>query len=260
MHEAWLIPQWQAPGVRAVMTTRSGGISAAPFDRMNLRAGLGDTAAAVAHNQELLARALGARPVYLNQVHGAGVVRLTPADARDDAAVPTADASVTTVLGVACAVQVADCLPVLLAAPQGRAVGAAHAGWRGLAQGVLEAAVQALCEAAGCAPAQLQVWMGPCIGPQRFEVGSDVLDAFGATASPAVMRRFTPQPSGKWLADLPGLARDRLRGAGVESVAGGNWCTVTQPSRFFSYRRDGLTGRMVAAICRAADVGPREPA
>ena len=243
MHTDWLIPQWQAPHARAVMTTRQGGISAAPFDSLNLRPGLGDAAASVAHNQAVLARALGATPVYLDQRHGARVVRLRAADAQRGAPVHAADASVTTEAGVACAVQVADCLPVLLAAPQARAVGAAHAGWRGLALGVLEAAVAAVCEAAGCEPQALQAWMGPCIGAQHFEVGADVLEAFGVGCGPvsagtAVAAHFAPIRAGKWLADLSGLA-----------VHGGCWCTVSQPSRFFSYRRDRVTGRMVAAVC-----------
>jgi polyphenol oxidase len=140
---------------------------------------------------------------------------------------------------------VADCLPVLFAAPG--AVGAAHAGWRGLAGGVLEATVRALCEAAGCKPDQVQAWLGASIGPERFEVGADVLQAFGADPA-GDSPRFRAQPDGKWMADLPALARDRLRNAGVAAVTGGRWCTVSDPSRFFSFRRDRVTGRMVAAI------------
>jgi YfiH family protein len=142
---------------------------------------------------------------------------------------------------------VADCLPVLLAAPG--AVGAAHAGWRGLAGGVLEATVGALCEAAGCAPGQLQAWLGACIGPRRFEVGADVLQAFGADAA-SDSPRFRRHVPGKWLADLPGLARDRLQALGLQQVSGAGWCTVEDASRFFSFRRDGVTGRMVAAVWR----------
>jgi polyphenol oxidase len=149
-------------------------------------------------------------------------------------------------------VQVADCMPVLLAAPGGRAVAAAHAGWRGLAGGVVEAALSALCTAARCEPAQVSVWLGPCIGPRRFEVGADVLQAFGASPGQADAMRFAPGTDSagepRWLANLPQLARDRLALLGVHRVSGGNWCTVEQRSRFFSYRRDGLTGRLAAAV------------
>lgn len=243
MHPDWLVPDWHARGVGAVMTTRRGGFSAAPFDSMNLRLGIGDDEKAVRSNQRLLAEATGAAPVYLNQVHGTKVVRLGQADALADAPIHEADASVTTERGIACAVQVADCLPVLFAAPG--AVGAAHAGWRGLAGGVLEATLKALCEAAACEPANVQAWLGACIGPDRFEVGPDVLEAFGVNpALPAA--HFRPHVAGKWLADLPGLARARLSAAGVTSVSGGHWCTVDEPARFYSFRRDKTTGRMAA--------------
>ncbi|MEO7007710.1 MAG: peptidoglycan editing factor PgeF [Caldimonas sp.] len=261
-HPDWLVADWQAPGVGGLMTTRHGGYSAVPFDTMNLQQGGGDSAAAVARNRALLAEAIVATPVYLRQVHGVQVAHLTAADARADAAIHEADASVTTEPGIACAIQVADCLPVLFAAPGVRGVGAAHAGWRGLAAGVLEATVAALCEAAACAPADLQAWLGASIGPQRFQVGADVLAAFGVEPSAclesgaaqaghvagAAVPRFIPERPGKWLANLPLLALDRLRAAGVESVSGGHWCTAAEPSRFFSYRRDRITGRMVAAV------------
>ena len=244
----WLVPDWQASRVGAVMTTRAGGTSAAPFDSFNLRDGLGDVAERVAANRAALVRAVGAVPVFLDQVHGAHVARLTRADALPGALVRRADASVTTEPGVACAVQVADCLPVLFAAPDGRGVAAAHAGWRGLAGGVLEATVQALCSATGCEPTDLQAWLGACIGPQHFEVGADVLDAFGALTGEGGLRHFVPCATGKWLADLPGLARVRLHRAGVQAVAGGAWCTVNDASRFFSYRRDRVTGRMAVVV------------
>jgi len=250
MRADWLLPQWGAEGVGAVMTTRAGGVSAAPFDTMNIRFEVGDDAAAVAHNRALLAAATGAVPVYLNQVHGAAVVRLGGRDTQPDASVHTADACFTTEPGVACTAQVADCLPVLFAAPAGRAVGAAHAGWRGLSLGVLEATVQQLCEAAHCAPDELTAWLGACIGPGRFEVGADVLRAFDADPQASDPARFVPGQPGKWLANLPQLARDRLGAAGVRAISGGQWCTVDDRSRFFSYRRDGVTGRMVAAVWR----------
>jgi len=264
MHPDWLVPDWKISGVGAVMTTRRGGVSAAPFDSLNLRDGIGDDPASVACNQALLAQAIGATPVFVNQVHGAHVVHLARADALPGAVIHTGDASVTTEEGLACIVQVADCLPVLFAAPQGRAVGAAHAGWRGLALGVLEATLAAVCRAGRCTPAEVQVWLGASIGPRQFEVGNDVLAAFGAlNAEPltsqidraaahqvATAAGFLPQASGKWLANLPHLAAGRLHAAGVRSVAGGTWCTVENPSLFFSYRRDRVTGRMVAAIWR----------
>jgi hypothetical protein len=244
-HPDWLAPVWAVANVGALMTTRHGGVSAAPFDSLNLRAAVGDDPQAVAENQRRLVQAIGARPVFLNQVHAAAVARLTAADAQPGAAVQTADASVTTEPGIACAMQVADCLPVLFAAPQGRAVGAAHAGWRGLARGVLEATLAAVCEAARCAPGDVQAWLGAGIGPAHFEVGSDVLEAFGA---PAGSPRFVARRPGKWLADLPALARDRLHAAGVRAVSGGDWCTVADASRFFSFRRDRITGRMAAVV------------
>lgn len=243
-----LVPGWNARGVGALMTTRQGGVSAAPFDSLNLRPGLGDDAAAVARNQQRLVHAIGAAPVYLDQVHGASVVRLSAADALAGAPTHRADASVTTAPGVACTVLVADCLPVLFAAPRGRAVGAAHAGWRGLSLGVLEATLREVCEAGGCERGDVQVWLGACIGPHAFEVGPDVLDAFGASPHGGGSARFVPKGPGKWRADLAGLARDRLQAAGVRAVGGGGWCTVSEPSRFFSFRRDRVTGRMAAAV------------
>ena len=248
LHPDWLLPGWNARGVGALMTTRQGGFSAAPFDSLNLRAGLGDDDGVVARNQRLLAQAIGAAPVYLNQVHGASVVRLTAADARPGAPTRRADASVTTEPGVACTVLVADCLPVLFAAPGGWAVAAAHAGWRGLSLGVLEATLRAVCEAGGCEPAEVQAWLGACIGPRAFEVGPDVLAAFGASPQRSDSPRFVPKGLGKWWADLASLARDRLQAAGVGSIGGGTWCTVSEPSPFFSFRRDRVTGRMAAAI------------
>jgi YfiH family protein len=236
--------------VGGLMSTRRGGVSRAPFDSLNLRpAGLCgdmvDEPAAIHENQRRFATWLeGARPVYLNQVHGTRVVRLGRGDLAPSAGFPEADASITTEPGIACTVLVADCLPVLLAAPGGRAVGAAHAGWRGLSAGVVEASLAALCEAAGCAPAEVSAWLGACIGPTAFEVGNEVREAFGSGSAFA----FRPgdQP-GKCWADLPALARQRLSAAGVLQIAGGNWCTHGEPSRFYSFRRDKVTGRHAAA-------------
>ena len=248
-HPDWLRPDWGAEAnVGALMTTRHGGVSAAPFDSLNLGTAVGDAPHAVAQNQRLVEQAIGARPVFLEQVHGAAVVHLTRADARPGAAPQRADASVTTEPGIACTVRVADCLPVLFAAPHGRAVGAAHAGWRGLALGVLEATVTAVCVAARCEPHELRVWLGAGIGPTAFEVGPDVLEAFGVAPSGAGSPRFIATAAGKWHADLPGLARDRLEAAGVRAATGGQFCTVTDASRFFSFRRERRTGRMAALV------------
>jgi polyphenol oxidase len=245
MPSSWIEPEWPVDArIGALMTTRAGGVSAAPFDSLNLGRSAGDERAAVDENRRRFEAALGVPTRYLSQVHGAGVVRLTHADTTPC----EADAAITTERGLACTMMVADCLPVLFAAPEVRGVGAAHAGWRGLAGGVLEATVAALCEASGCAPRELSAWLGPCIGPRRFEVGADVLQAFG----PEAAARFAVQPgtdgSPRWLADLPALARDRLQAAGVTQISGGTWCTACDPSRFFSYRRDGVTGRMAAAV------------
>jgi polyphenol oxidase len=247
-----IVPEWDVdPRVGALMTTRAGGVSAPPWDSLNLGRGSGDSLAAVEANRRRVADAIGAAPVYLGQVHGSRVVRIDASMV--DAVTPeAADASFTTEAGVACAVMAADCMPVLLAAPAGRAVGAAHAGWRGLAAGVLERLAQALCDAAGCGPHELSVWLGPCIGPAAFEVGADVLTAFAVDAAPRDHARFVYRPRAdgqpRWLADLVGLARDRLHALGVQRVGGGSWCTVQDRSRFFSFRRDGVTGRMAAAV------------
>lgn len=243
-HPDWLCADWRTPCVASLMSTRSGGRSVAPWDSMNLGIAVGDDPQQVALNRARFVRALGAAPVFMKQVHGTRVLTLT----YEHLALPAqeADACITTEPGVACTVQVADCLPVLLAAPG--AVGAAHAGWRGLAGGVIDATVRALCDAAGCEPAQIECWLGACIGPETFEVGADVLDGFGVQPAAADPLRFKPLRPGKWLANLPLLARDRLAALGVSQVSGGSWCTVQDRSRFFSFRRDGVTGRMAAAI------------
>ncbi len=251
-------PRWAVPlpaAVGAAMSTRHGGHSRGPWASLNLGGACGDDAARVATNRQSFAAALGARPVWLRQIHGTTVLRL---DASSPAAeLPPADAAWTTVPGIACTALVADCLPVLLAARDGSAVAAAHAGWRGLAAGVLEATVQALAQGAGVAARDLVVWLGPCIGPQAFEVGADVLAAFDSTAA-ADRTLFAPRPradgSARWLADLPGLAARRLQAAGVPAAAisRAGLCTHGQPSDFFSFRRDGTTGRLAAAIWRRA--------
>jgi YfiH family protein len=255
------VPDWPAPSnVRALCTTRGGGVSQGPFASLNLGDHVGDDPAHVAQNRERLHRTLGARPVFLRQVHGTAIHTLVP-DTPDGT---QADGATTTTPGLACTIMVADCLPVLLCDAAGTRVAAVHAGWRGLAgvrgRGVLEQAHQcfmppALVDAAREAP-ELIAWLGPCIGPQAFEVGADVVAAF-TDEHPAAQDCFTPQPNGKWLANLPGLARQRLRALGVTCVYGNDgsapWCTVGDPLRFFSHRRDaGVSGRLAACVWLAA--------
>lgn len=244
------------PGVQACMSERPGGVSAPPWDALNLGNHVGDDPQAVARNRQLLAQRLGARPVFMEQVHGTAVLAL----GRDTPDGLQADACWTKEPGVACTVMVADCLPVLLCDEQGQWVAAAHAGWRGLAgvqgQGVLESLWQQLL-AQGADASRTRAWLGPCIGPQAFEVGPEVLEAF-AQGGLALAGYFRPQPGGRFLADLAGLAHWRLQQLGIERAAGNtrqpDWCTVAQPSRFFSHRRDsrvlGSTGRMAACIWR----------
>ena len=244
MHD-WLVPDWPAPaGVRAICTTRVGGVSPGALGGLNLGGHVGDEPANVAANRAQLQAAIGVRPVFLQQVHGTEVL---PIDATTpDGAV--ADACTTLDAGVACTIMVADCLPVLFTDREGRRVAAAHAGWRGLVAGVLERT------AAAFGDTQPMAWLGPCIGPNAFEVGDEVRATFVAQSADAATC-FKPGPApGKWWADLPGLARQRLRAAGVEAVYGNDgsdaWCTVRNPLRFFSHRRDGVSGRFAAAIWR----------
>jgi len=219
------------------MTTRAGGVSRGSYASLNLATHVGDDAADVAENRRRLraALALPTEPAWLEQAHGTGVAVLPAAVAG------AADAAVSFAPGSVCAVLVADCLPVFLASHDGDRVGIAHAGWRGLAIGVVEAVIAAL----DCDPARLMAWLGPSIGPSVFEVGDDVRDAFlaGDRGSAAA---FRPGREGRWLADLPALARRRLAAAGVGAAYGGDLCTLSDPARFYSYRRDGVTGRMAA--------------
>ncbi|ANN77065.1 peptidoglycan editing factor PgeF [Bordetella flabilis] len=231
-------PRW--PGVRYFCTTRAGGVGVAPHDTLNLGLRAGDQPDAVAENRRRLQAALPRPPLWLRQVHGDRVVD-ADGPLEDE---PAADAAVTMTPGRPLAIMAADCLPVLIVDADGRALGAAHAGWRGLAAGVLENTVAALRRK--CADgAAWHAWIGPGIGPAMFEVGQDVLDAF-AGDGPQAQALFHARPgqAGKWLADLPGLAALRLRRAGVAVVHRSGLCTVSDPGRFFSYRRDGQTGRM----------------
>ena len=235
-----LLPDWNVPErVRAFVTTREGGVSAGAHASLNLGLRCGDEVDAVLENRRRLAATLPARPVWLRQVHGCGVLIATPAHAGGEE--QEADASVTTVPGSVCAVLVADCLPVFLADECGDAVGIAHAGWRGLSGGVVEATVAAFRRA----PARLVAWLGPAIGPRVYEVGDEVRAAFVAHDVEAA-GAFTPVRPGHWLADLYALARQRLQRCGVTQIGGGDLCTYSEPERFYSYRRDRLTGRMAA--------------
>ncbi|MBZ0093640.1 MAG: peptidoglycan editing factor PgeF [Sulfuricellaceae bacterium] len=235
----WIVPDWPAPArVRARVTTRRGGVSTGPYASLNLGDHVGDEADSVAQNRVILRAALPSGPVWLKQVHSVAV-----AEADVAVGVPEADASVARRAGTVCAVLTADCLPLLLCDRQGTVVGAAHAGWRGLADGVIEAAVAAMA-----APADdLLAWLGPAIGPQSFEVGDEVRAVFTAHHA-AAAAAFVPHGPGKWLADLYALARLRLAALGVEHVYGGGLCTYRDSERFYSYRRDGATGRMASLV------------
>lgn len=241
----WIVPRWPAPAnVRAVCSTRNGGVSHGHYEALNLGDHVGDNAEFVAENRAIFERAIGARPVYMKQVHGTDLAAL---DGLTEDGVE-ADGCITTTRGVACVIMVADCLPVLFATDDGSRVGAAHAGWRGLAGGVVESTAKAMGE-----PSSLVAWLGPCIGPEAFEVGDDVKQAFESLDISAA-RHFKPCRDGKWLADLPALARMRLQKLGITRIGGNDgtreWCTVSNESRFFSHRRDRISGRFAAAVWR----------
>jgi polyphenol oxidase len=250
-HFDCLVPDWPVPPhVRALCTRRDGGSSLGTYAGLNLGLHVGDDARVVHSNRLRLQAALGARAVFLEQVHGCDMVEMG-SDAVDG---QRADGAYTSQPGLACTVMVADCLPVLFCDAQGRQVAAAHAGWRGLlgtqGRGILEEATATF----GTKGTEgLMAWLGPCIGPQAFEVGDEVRAAFVA-ATPEATDCFKPLAAGKWLVDLPGLARQRLHALGIARTYGNDggqdWCTVSNPSRFFSHRRDGVSGRMAACIWR----------
>ena len=244
-----LLPvDWQAPpGVRVAVTLRAGGRSDGPYASFNMGDHVGDDREAVAHNRALLVEALGLSlaPQWLQQVHGTEVVT-----ARADGVVREGDAAWTDLPGLACAVLTADCLPVVLASADGREVAVAHCGWRGLVSGVLATTVERFAADAS----SLRAWLGPAIGPSAFEVGEEVRAAFLA-AQPAsldarIAAAFLPVPGapGKFLADLYALARLFLSSLGVQDVSGGGRCTFRESDLFFSYRRDGITGRMATVV------------
>jgi YfiH family protein len=244
MHPDWIVPDWPAPSnVRAFITTRSGGVSTGPYASFNLGYTTGDDAAAVDANRARLRDALPDEPRWLEQVHGARVVEAEGVHDR-----PRADASVATAAETVCAIMVADCLPILLSNGSGSVVAAAHAGWRGLADGVIENTVGAMI-ARGAETKEILAYIGPGIGPSAFEVGDDVYATY-TSRDPGAVAAFKAHAPGKWLADLPMLARRALARCGVTHVYGGDLCTWSDPQRFYSYRRDRTTGRMGALIWR----------
>ena len=236
----WLRADWPAPvAVRAFCTTRSGGVSTGPWASLNLGEHCGDEPDSVRRNRARLSRSLPAAPLWLRQVHGARVVRHSGRTALP----PEADAAAAFETGQVCAVLTADCLPVFLCDRAGTRIAVAHAGWRGLAAGVLEATVSEL----GGAPGELLAWLGPAIGPAAYEVGGDVVAALAAGPGPDLSPAFLPRGD-RWLLDMYLAARLQLAHAGVTSVHGGGLCTFSDPARFFSFRRDGVTGRMASVI------------
>jgi YfiH family protein len=238
----WVIPDWPAPPeVRALSTQRAGGTSVSPFESFNLGAHVGDSPEAVADNRRRLRALAGlpAEPVWLSQQHGTGVFDL---DRLQDAP-RAADASFTRCAGRVCAILTADCLPVLLASESGAGVAAAHAGWRGLAAGVIEATVGALA----LPPSSLLAWLGPGIGCGHFEVGAEVREAL-LRADPQAEAAFVPNACGRYMGDLAALARRRLERLGVARIYGGDACSYASPERYFSHRRDGRTGRQATLI------------
>ena len=233
--EHCIIPDWPAPRqVRALQTTRLGGGSVVPYDSLNLGSHVGDMPLVVAQNRMLLNTILPSEPVWLEQVHGTTVANADKADCR-----PQADACVARHRMAVCVVMTADCLPVLLCDTEGSVVGAVHAGWKGLAAGVIEATVEAM----NVVPQNLMAWLGPTISQDAFEVGDDVRDAFLQVDLQA-SKAFVSGDSGKWFADMYLLARMRLNALGINQICGGDCCTYRDVQRFFSYRRDGVTGRM----------------
>lgn len=233
-----LRPRWAAPAnVHAAFSLRGGGVSVPPWDSLNLGVHVGDDPLHVAENRRRVHATLQlpAEPLWLEQVHGVSVA--------EESGSVQADAMVTRRAGAVCCIQVADCLPILLAKKHGSVIGAAHAGWRGLAGGVIENTVRAMAVPA----AELCAWLGPCIGPTQFEVGEEVRAAF-VQQDAAAAQWFVANARGRWQCDLPALARARLHALGVTAIAGGEWCTASDATRFFSHRRDGRSGRMAALI------------
>ncbi|MDH5185366.1 MAG: peptidoglycan editing factor PgeF [Gammaproteobacteria bacterium] len=239
----FIYPDWPAPAnVHAASTTRQGGVSLPPYRAFNLASHVGDEEQAVQQNRRQLREALQlpTEPVWLEQVHGIDVIEARGLN-------NTADASITTETGAVCTVMTADCLPVLICDRNGRGVAAAHAGWRGLAGGIIEATAKRLCQQLDCQPDELMVWLGPAIGPQAFEVGNDVRDSFINIDADAE-RAFVANRPEHWMADIYQLARQALQRIGVDAIYGGEWCTYNEEGSFFSFRREPTTGRMASLI------------
>jgi YfiH family protein len=239
----WITPEWPAPpNVRALSTCRGGGASRPPFASLNLGGHVEDNPLAVARNRRSLRESAGLpnEPRWLAQVHGTQVVDL---DTAEPAALPTADAAISRAPGRVCAILTADCLPVLLTTESGHCVGAAHAGWRGLAAGVIESTITAMA----VSPHEIMAWLGPAIGPAHFEVGPEVQAQF-VFGDPGAATAFVASDGGRFRADLYALARHRLARMGVERVYGGGECTFRQADKYFSHRRDGRTGRQATLI------------
>ncbi|MDE3020639.1 MAG: peptidoglycan editing factor PgeF [Pseudomonadota bacterium] len=243
MEPDFIIPDWPAPSnVHALVTTRSGGVSLPPYESFNLGNHVGDDADAVAMNRAQLCKVLPSEPYWLNQVHGREVAEIDTSVFQANA-----DAAICRTAGKVLVVMTADCLPVLLCASDGSVLGVAHAGWRGLCAGVIESTLAKMC----VEPGMIIAYLGPAIGPEFFEVGSEVRDAFMQSGERAA-QAFVPAESGRWLGNLYELARQRLALAGVSNVFGGEFCTYREASRFFSYRRDGQTGRMATLLWKSS--------
>ena len=247
LQSTFIIPNWPAPAnVKALQTTRNGGISVAPYNSLNLGEHVKDNPLHVAQNRQLLSQFLPSEPVWLNQVHGVDVI-----DAANTSCAPSADASYATRKNVVCVTMTADCLPILLCDQAGTAVASIHAGWRSLCDGVIEATVKQM----PVDSSQLMAWLGPAIGPNAFEVGGDVRAQFmakDAKAELAFKKHGDNQEQDKWLADIYQIATQRLNNLGITQIYGGGqdepWCTYTDKEKFFSFRRDGVTGRMATLI------------
>ena len=254
MSNDFIIPEWDAPeNVKSLLTTRQGGYSKAPFDSFNLAEHVDDIPQNVIKNRQQLMTRLPAEPVWLNQVHSNKVV-----DASRSTIGIDADGSYTIEADCVSIVMTADCLPVLICNRQGTVAAAVHAGWRGLLNGILEQAVNKVLSAGSCHPEDLLIWLGPAIGPEKFEVGNEVRQEFlnkphlikNSLFKKSIEQCFTPlnNNKNKYLADIYQLAKVRLLHEGIENVSGGNYCTYTEQDKFFSYRRDGKTGRMASMI------------
>jgi YfiH family protein len=248
---SFLTPQWPAPkSVHSLVSTRSGGVSSTPFDTLNLGDHVGDTEESVLKNRLIFAKTFPAKPIWLKQTHST-VVSTPKSRGLQGANKIHADAAVSNIANEVLVIMTADCLPVLFVNTKGTVIGAAHAGWRGLCSGILENTVTEMLKLEQSAkPADLLVYLGPAIGPDSFEVGEDVKKCFQDSGLPVAVNAFRPIPSkaGKFLANIYQLARGRLEALGIDQIFGGEYCTVRDQEQFFSYRRDGQTGRFASAI------------